>query len=616
MSAVTEDRRTGRKGETHAAVKAAPPKRKLAAILSADAVGYSRLMAKDEVATLRTLEAHRNAIAALVRQHDGRVVDAVGDNLLAEFGSVVDAVSSAVAIQAELAARNDRLPAGRGMPFRIGVNIGELIVDGDRIAGDGVNVAARIEALAGPGEVWLSAAAFQQVEGKLDLDYDDMGERSVKNLPRPLRVYRAKATSVADDAAARGESRERPIGSLTVAGFAGRPAIAVLPFAYLADDSGQQDYLADGIAEDLTIRLSHWRLFPVIGRGSTLAYKGRAIDPRQVSRDLGVRYVVSGSVRRAGKRIRVGCELVDAPSGRQLWAERYDRELEDIFALQDEIVDAITAAIEPALRTGAGAVLVSREPPANLDAWESFQRGWSRLHRATKKEDVDEAILLFHRARELDPSFSTAFAAEAVGHSMSILYQWTDSVSASAAEARRAAERSIELDENDPWAQLALGVVSAFSGDLTRAIPAFERTLELNPSLTLAYQGYGVALSVDRPDDAIRILEKGIRLSPRDPFLFLFQHQIAVAHMMAGRYEEALAAEEKALRLRTDQPHAYRVLAACHGHLGEVDLARAALEKMYQLSPNFSVENLQLSNSPALVERYVEGWRKAGWTGD
>jgi TolB-like protein/Flp pilus assembly protein TadD len=500
------------------------------------------------------------------------------------------------------------MPAGRALPFRIGINIGELIVDGDRIAGDGVNVAARIEALAGPGEVWLSAAAHQQVEGKLELDFEDMGERGVKNLPRPLRVYRVKAVAAAPRAA-----DDRPT-TLTVAGFAGRPAIAVLPFAAPRDESAEQDYFADGIAEDLTMRLSRWRLFPVIGRGSTLAYKERTVDPRQVSRDLGVRYVVAGSVRRAGKRIRVGCELVDATNGRQLWADRYDRRVEDIFAVQDEIVDAIAAAIEPALRMGIGGALPTREPPTTLGAWESFQRGWSRLHHATRKEDADEAIALFRRARELDPSFSTAFAAEAAGHCTSIMYQWTDSVSDSVADARRAAERSVELDDGDPWAHLALGVVSSFSGENARAASALERALELNPSLTLAYQVLGVAFAVDRPDEAIRILEKGIRLSPRDPFVFLLHHQIAVAQMMAGRYEDALVAAQRSVALRGDQPHAYRVLAACHGHLGQVDAARAALDKMYQLSPNFSVENLRLSNSAPLVERYLEGWSKAGWT--
>ncbi|MBI2962605.1 MAG: adenylate/guanylate cyclase domain-containing protein [Deltaproteobacteria bacterium] len=594
-------------------MKAGSPKRRLAAILSADAAGYSRLMAQDEVATLRTLEAHRGAMAALVRQHGGRVVDAVGDNLLAEFGSVVDAVSSAVAIQAEIAARNGRLPESRRLPFRIGVNVGEVIVDGERIAGDGVNVAARIEALAGPGEVWLSAAAFQQVEGKLELDYDDMGERPLKNLPRPLRVYRARARPQPEGGAASGEAGEGA-AALSVAGFAGRPAIAVLPFASLGGDPAQPDHFAEGLAEDLTMRLSRWRLFPVISRGSTLAYRGRPVDPRQVSRELGVRYVIEGSVRRAGKRIRVGCELVDAPSGRQLWAERYDRELEDIFAVQDEIVDAVAAAIEPALRTGGGAAPLGHEPRASLDAWESFQRGWAQLHRATGKADADRAIALFRRARELDPSFSTAFAAEAAGHCVSILYQWTDSPAEAAEEARRAAQRGIELDEADPWAQLALGVVSAFAGDLARAVPAFERAIELNPSLTMAYQGLGVALSAERPDEAIRILEKGIRLSPRDPFLYLFHHQIAVAHMMAGRYEEAIAAEEQSVRLRADQPHLYRVLGACYGYLGRADRARAALDEMLRLSPRFSIDALRLSNSPALVERYLEGWRRAGWT--
>jgi tetratricopeptide (TPR) repeat protein len=320
-------------------------------------------------------------------------------------------------------------------------------------------------------------------------------------------------------------------------------------------------------------------------------------------------------VRRAGKRIRVGAELVDATSGHQLWAERYDRELEDIFAVQDEIVEAIAAAIEPALRTGAGGSAVPHKPRTSLDAWESFQHGWSHLHRATKDAAL-EAIRMFHRAGELDPSFSTAFAGEATAHCFLVLYQWADSVSESLANARLAAEKAIELDETDPWAQLALAVVSAFSNDLARAIAAFERALELNPSLTMAYQGLGMALSAERPDEAIRIIEKGLRLSPRDPYAFLFHHQIAVAHMIAGRYAEAIAAEEKSIQLRADQPHVYRVLAACHGHLGHAAEAHAALDTMRQLAPQFSIDKLRLSNSPALVDRYLEGWRKAGWSPD
>ena len=311
--------------------------RKLAAILSADAVGYSRLMADDEAETVETIKAHKGLMGGLIRQHAGRVVDAVADDLMADFPSVVDAVACSVAIQSELATRNRDLAPTRKMLFRIGVNLGDVIVDQRRIYGDGVNIAARIQALADEGGVSISGTAFDQVEGKLGLEFDDLGQHQVKHIPRAVRVYRVRVTEAHEEAT-----------SQTVPGFSGRPAIAVLPFDNLSGDP-DQEYFADGLVEDLITRLSTWRRFPVIARNSSFVYKGSAVDVRQVSQELGVRYVVEGSVRKDGDRVRISAQLVDATTGHHVWADRFDRKLQDVFALQDEITEAIASSMHPDL---------------------------------------------------------------------------------------------------------------------------------------------------------------------------------------------------------------------------------------------------------------------------
>lgn len=578
-------------------------RRQLAAILSADAVGYSRRMAEDEGATVDAIRAHRLTIGGFVREHRGRVVDAVGDNLLAEFASAVDVVACALAVQAELAARDEALPEDRRLRFRIGLHLGDLIVEDEQIFGDGINVAARLEALAAPGGICASGAVVEQVRGKVDATFEDLGEQTLKNIPAPVRVYRVRPP---------GDLAGTVPESLTVAGFAGRPAIAILPFENAGGDPDQR-FLADGIAEDLIARLSAFRLFPVISRSSTFTYAGKRVDARQVSRELRARYVVTGSVVRAGTRLRVTVDLVDGALGHQLDSSRYDRELGDVFALQDQIVDDLVSTVEPALQR-AERQRARSKAPAQLDAWESFHRGSWLLFTFRAREDLEEALRLFRRSRELDPMFSTAAAFEAIAHSTARLFQWPLDPDGSAFEAMRAAQAAVDLDEDDPWAHAALGYASHDAGNVGRAVAEFERAIERNPSLTVAYQGLALALSGDRPDEAVRVMEKVLRLSPRDPQQHLFRHQLAVAQLTAGRYDEALRQEEQSLRLRTDQPHVYRVLAAAYGHLGRGPEAVAALETMLRLAPHFSIESFRRANSKLLVERCLEGWRLAGWT--
>ena len=577
-------------------------RRHLAAILSADAVGYSRRMADDEAATVATMRSHRETLSGFVREHRGRVVNAVGDNLLAEFASAVDAAACAVAVQRELARREADVPADRRLPFRIGLHLGDIIVTDDDVFGDGINVAARLESQAEPGGVCASAAVVEQVRGKVDAGFDDLGERTLKNIPLPVRIYRLRA--LAD-----GEASDTMVS--TVPGFGGRPAIAVLPFEHRGTNPDQA-FLADGITEDLIARLSALRSFPVISRSSVFTYQGKHVDARQVSRELGARYVIEGSVQDAGGRVRVTVRVIDGLQGVQVATERFDRELDDVLTLQDDIVHLIVSALEPALLR-AERQRVLRKAVPQLNAWESFQRGRWLFFGLRSPDEIREAIRLFQRARDLDPSFGTAAALEATARMMLIAVAWDDTPEDSTREALRLAELAVSLAEDDPWCLTALGFICSLTGDAPRATAAFEHALELNPSHAMAYDGLAGVLSARHPDEAVRIAEKGIRLSPRDPQMHFLLHRIAVAHLTAGRFADAAARDEESLRLLGDQPNVLRTLAAAYGHLGRKAEALDALEKMYRLVPPSWLDGFRRVNSAVLVERCLEGWRLAGW---
>ena len=574
--------------------------RRLAAIISTDVVGYSRHMAEDDKATVKTLQSHRETMRGTIREHHGRVVDAVGDNLLAEFHSAVDAVNCALEIQNVLSERNGLLEKARRMPFRMGIHIGDLLVDGEQIFGDGINIAARLEAMAPPGGICASAAVVEQVRGKTDARFEDLGEHELKNIPAPVRVWRLSLD----------EQGGQGVAAMSVAGFAGRPAIAVLPFENRTGDP-DQEFLADGIVEDVIAGLSAYCAFPVIARSSTFSYKGKHVDARQSGRELGARYVVGGSVRKAGNRIRVATELVDSKTGRQINAERFERELGDLFELQDDIVSAIICSIEPAVFR-AEVRRVSRKPTGSLDAWENLQKGLSMM--MIGNSNVSKAAEPYiRRALELDPNFAAACAALCLFLWARVYFTWEIDPEPVLKEARKIGRKAVQLAPDDPRAHLALGWMHWYSGNRTAAKLSFERAIELNPSLADAWWALASILSDERPDEALAFAKKAVRLSPRDQSVTIALHICAVCAFLGEHDEQAVEWERKSVA-HPAGPQSYRLLGAALGHLGKLEEAREAIDEAMRRAPNFTLMTLRAGNSPRLVDRLVEGWRKAGWS--
>jgi adenylate cyclase len=585
--------------------------RRLSAILAADVVGYSRLMSKDETGTLERLKTLRRVLVQpKIAERGGRIVKLMGDGLLAEFPSVVEAVQSAIDIQQEVTEREPDISDDRRIRLRIGINLGDIIVEGSDIYGDGVNVAARLEALADPGGIFISGTVFDHVKGKVSLDFEDLGEQQVKNIDDPVRVYRVVLDSGINEGKAAGTSPS----SATVLELPDKPSVAVLPFNNMSDDP-EQDYFADGISEDLITALSKIRWFFVIARASTFTYKNRAVDVTQVAKDLGVRYVLEGSVRKGGNRVRITAQLIDATTGQHVWAERYDRELADIFALQDEMAQTIVGAIEPELGA-AERERAARKAPENLDAWETYQRGlwhmWTFL-----EEDNAEARRLFRRARELDPKFALAFAHEAYSHYVTVIMGWTDDPDASLAAGMTAAKKALALDDKDAVAYFALGRVQTMLGEHDSAIAALESSLALNPSFAQANHGLGMAQAfAGQLDDAIDSFGRAERLSPRDPLLWAFTITHGLACILARDNETALQLARQTLQIPRASgywPHA--VLAASLAHQDQIEEARAAVAEALRAKPNLSLSYLKstlLTKQPEGLNPYLDGLRKAG----
>ena len=584
-----------------------PHTRRLAAIFSADVAGYTRLMADDEAATLETLDLCRGEMGRQVAAFGGRVVDAVGDNLLAEFPSAVAALQCAFATQQALAALNDDLAPERRMRFRIGIHVGDVIADEQRIAGDGVNIAARVESRAQPGGVALSGAAYDQVEGKLPLRAAEQPAQRLKNVGKHVRIYDVEE---ADGPAAARDNKDTPPPP---AGFEDRHAIAVLPFVNLSQDV-EQEYFADGLAEDLITSLAALRIYPIIARNSSFSYKGRSVDVRRVAEELGAEYVVTGSVRRAGHRVRVTAELVEARAARQLWSGRFDSQLEDMFDLQDELTEKIAGAVGPAV-SKIEMRRAMNQPERSIDVWDCIHRGLWHLSRF-EREHSSRAEFWARRAIELQPNATRAWSLLAFSYLHQAMFEWSDETRVAVAQALDAAQKAVALDHDDPMALTALGFALSFSGRAEHAVEVLQRAVRINPSSAMAAWALGAALGpAGRPDEAVAMIERAMRLSPQDPLMHEYQFAIASSHFIAGRYEEAIEAATASLDLRSGQAGCYRLIASAMGHLGRVEEARPFVEKLERLVPGLSLETLSAFLPERIAASYVEGLRRAGWKG-
>lgn len=580
--------------------------RRLAAILSADVAGYSKLMGDDERATVRTLTAYRNVFSDHIARHNGRVVDTAGDSVLAVLGSVVEAVQCAVKVQSELATHNSALQEERRMHFRIGINLGDVIEEGDgTIYGDGVNVAARLEALAEPGGICVSGKVYEEIDQKLDLACECLGEHEVKNIARPVRVYRVCGVAKKKMNAPTGHDIPMPLPD--------KPSIAVLPFDNLSGDP-EQWYFADGIAEDLITELSRLRWLLVTARNSTFTYKGRAVDVRQIGRDLGVRYVLEGSVRKGGHRVRITAQLVDAATGNHIWAERYDRDLSDMFALQDEITETLVAALQGEVgefeRERA-----HRKRPDSLDAWESYQRGLWHVYQFADKE-MEEAQELFRHAIELDQSFASAYTGLGYTYFLDSIFGWGNNTDNNLQQSFRATKKALTLDDRDAMAHYTLGRLYMLLGDQASALSESKRAIELNPSLALGHFGLGHALMLlGKSNEAIVELDTAMQLSPRDPIMWVFEYAKATALILIDQFDLALDYARQSTQHSNSGFWAWVTMTSVLGHLGRTHEADAALQKLMDIKPDFVPEFIQTYlpfDRPEDHQKYVEGLRKAG----
>jgi TolB-like protein len=580
--------------------------RRLAAILSADVVGYSRLMGEDEEGTLARLKAHRSELIDVkIAEHRGRVVKSTGDGILIEFASVVDAVRCAVEMQSGMNTRNSDIPQDRRIDLRVGINLGDIIVDDNDIHGDGVNIAARLEGLAQPGGICMSQTVLDHAWGKVPFEVDDAGEQALKNIERPIHVYRVIMGSAARRAVVRRPALPLP----------DKPSIAVMPFQNLSADS-MQEYFADGMVEDIIAALSRVRWLFVIARNSSFTYKGRAVDVKQVARELGVRYVLEGSVRKAANRVRIAGQLIDGSSGAHLWAERFEGALEDIFDLQDQVTASVVGAIAPRLQQ-AEIERAKRKPTESLDAYDYYLRGMASFYQWTS-EGISEALQAFYRVIKLDPDFAAAHGMAAWCYGVRKSYCWMADRAQEIAETARLARRAVELGSDDAAALSAGGYALAYVvGNLDDGIAFIDRALVLNPNLAAAWYHSGVARNwLGEPDLAIERLARAMRLSPLDPLIGWMQVATAHAHVFAGRYDMASSWAGMALRDRPDYLNALRISAASNALAGRLEQAQKTLARLRQLDPTRRVSNLKDTMGPYRrpedVARYEEGLRRAG----
>jgi adenylate cyclase len=621
-------------------------KRKLAAILSADVEGYSRLMGNDEASTIDTLTAYKEAMTAHIKQNRGRVVDAPGDNLLAEFASVVDAVQCAVEIQRELAERNEELTKERKMAFRIGVNLGDIVEEKDRIYGDGVNIAARLESICEGGGICISGTAFEHVENKLDLEFEDLGDHEVKNIEKPVQVYRVLPYP---GAAAHGVIRAKKafakkwrkmlvavVAVLIVVGAVAvwryyfrsptieaasiekmayplpdKPSIAVLPFENISSDP-EQDLIVDGITDSIITGLSQVPDLFVVAQNSTLSYKGKPVKIRQVSEELGVRYVLGGSVQKAGDRLRINAHLIDATKGNHLWAKGYDRELKDLFALQDEITKKVITELKVKLTEGE-AERIWAKCTDNLESY--LKQLQSEQHfRRKNKDDNFLAQQMAEEAIALDPENACAYYLLGHTHLNDVLFRSTNSPRKSMDRAFELAKKALSINESLFSARNLFGSIYIIKGQHEKAIAEVERAIALAPNSAQSHAVYGWALyNLGRYEESIAILKKAIRLNPiPDSIVFYF---LGTAYFLNGQHKEAITALKKAIHLQPKNLFAHIMLAATYASSGHKDEAYAEAAEVLKINPGFSLDywaKMPTFKNQDDKDRVVEGLRRAG----
>jgi TolB-like protein/class 3 adenylate cyclase len=583
--------------------------RRLAAILAADVAGSCRLIGIDEEGTLARLKALRRTLFdPKIAEHHGRVVKNTGDGAIAEFASVVDAVRCADEIQRGMAEQNIDVPQDKRIELRIGIHVGDIIIEENDIFGDGVNIAVRLEGIAEPGGISISDDARRQIRGKVDITFEDLGSQSLKNIAEPMRVWR-----VPYGRAVPAVSNRLPVDDALA--LPDKPSIAVLPFTNLSSDP-EQDYFADGIVEDIITALSRFKALFVIARNSSFTYKGRAVDVKQVGRELGVRYVLEGSVRKAVSRVRITGQLVDTATGAHLWADRFNGGLGDIFDLQDQVTESVVGAIAPAVEK-AEIERARRKPTESLDAYALYLRGLAKVYQFGNRQANDEALRLFNRAIELDPDFSSAYSRATYCYVHAKTSGWISVTGNEIAEVTRLAQRAVELSKDDAMALGASGYALAFVvRDLGGGAALIDRALGLNSNLAEAWHfGGWVKIWLGEPEAAIERFARAMRLSPLDPWVTRMRSGTAAVHFFLGRYDEAVSWAAMALQDNADYQPALRIDAASNAMAGRLEQAHKSVARLRQLNPALRVSNLKNVLGPWRADdlaRYEEGLRRAG----
>jgi adenylate cyclase len=574
--------------------------RRLAAILAADVAGYSRLMGTDEVGTLKGLTERRAILDRFVAKHRGRIVNTAGDSVLAEFSSAVEAVQYAFEAQTALAETNASLPADERINFRIGIHIGDVMVRGGELFGDGVNIAARLQSVAKPGGLCISGVTHDQVRKVLPIAFTDLGAQPLKNIPEPIRVYEAATLG---EASPDETTRALPIPD--------KPSIAVLRFDNMSGDP-EQEYFADGMVEEIITALSRFKWLFVVARNSTFAFKGKAVDIKEVGRRLGVRYVLEGSVRKASEKIRITGQLIDAVTGTHIWADRFERDLTDVFALQDEVTLAVVSTIQLKLLQTEMAI-ATRRRPENLTAYDFLLRALQQFYLASR-EGLAEATRLAHRALEVDPMFSRAAALAGYCHTVNILWAYADDPQFERNEADRLLRLALSGDDSDPdtlaWAGFTLAYIV---GDSERAIEIADRAVALNPNSFLAWNGKGWVYRVaGLPEEALQSFERSVSISPVDPYLHSTFSGMGYVLIELGRFDEAIVSGKKAQRQNSSFSPAYRCLASAFAHLGRDAEAHEAAARLLEVDPTFTISTWIARGGQSNSKLVIEGLRKAG----